>query len=53
MVVCIVEIFPVSNLWLGVFDIFMCQSCGLICRRGYVVFPWGLAACVSGVVICL
>jgi len=26
--------------------IFMCQSCGLICRRGYVVFPWGLAACV-------
>ena len=24
----------------------MCQSCGLICRRGYVVFPWGLAACV-------
>ena len=27
--------------------IFMCQSCGLICRRGYVVFPWGLVACVS------
>ena len=26
--------------------IFMCQTCGLICRRGYVVFPWGLAACV-------
>ena len=26
--------------------ILMCQSCGLICRRGYVVFSWGLAACV-------
>ena len=24
----------------------MCQSCGLIFRRGYVVFSWGLAACV-------
>ena len=27
--------------------IFMCQSCGLMCRRGYVVYPWGLAACVT------
>jgi len=34
-------------LWLCVWlRFFLCQSCGLICRRGYVVFPWGLASCV-------